>query len=226
MEAVLRFFVRYAPLVYMLLAMGLVFGIHRLVQARAAWREAIYGLERELASRRTVQAVTTLTLIGVFALAEMVLVVFLAPNVPALSLIGTPTLNPIALPTETLSAEFLATPAEAIPGEPPPLPLDPCIPGQIAITSPKALDELRGQVRLEGSADIPNFGFYKYEFAPQGSDNWTTVQANRTPVRDGELGSWDTSEIVPGDYLLRLVVTDNQGNALPACVLPVRILAP
>jgi hypothetical protein len=57
-----------------------------------------------------------------------------------------------------------------------------------------------------------------------GSDSWSTILANNQIVQDGELGRWDTAEITPGDYKLRLVVTDNQGNAMPACVVPVSIV--
>jgi hypothetical protein len=43
-------------------------------------------------------------------------------------------------------------------------------------------------------------------------------------VVQGSLGQWDTTSVPPGDYQLRLVVTDNQGQALPACVISVRVL--
>ena len=39
----------------------------------------------------------------------------------------------------------------------------------------------------------------------------------------GPLGQWDTGTLAPGDYQLRLVVSDNQGQALPACVITVRV---
>jgi hypothetical protein len=223
MEAILRFFIRFAPLIYLLLVMGLLFGLRRLTQARAELHEAVYGLERELAHGHTAQAITALTLVGIVAMGELVLVAFLAPNLPALSLLSTPTMNLLAVPTTTLALPGLgastpdATAAAATTG---------CTPGQIAITSPNAGDEVRGLVILQGTADIPNFGFYKYEFSPRGANTWSTIQASRDPMRDGELGRWDISSITPGDYELRLVVTDNQGNMLPACVVPIRVLAP
>jgi len=223
MDAVLRFFIRFAPLIYLLLIMGLLFGIRRLIQARGELREAVYGLERELAHRHLSQAITGLAMVGLLGMAEVILVAFLAPNLPALSLLATPTMNLLAVPTTTLPSPILgantpeATAVVVTTG---------CIPGQVSITSPKAGDALRGEVILEGTADVPNFGFYKYEFSPLGANLWSTIQASREPLRDGELGRWDASTITPGDYELRLVVTDNQGEPLPACVVPVRILAP
>jgi len=73
---------------------------------------------------------------------------------------------------------------------------------------------------------LPNFGFFKYEYAPVGSQDWVAIAAGRDPLRDASLGVWNTSTITPGDYTLRVVVTDNTGTALPPCEIPVRIAAP
>jgi hypothetical protein len=226
MKTILSFFIHYAPFIYILLAVGLIFGVHKLVLARAETREANYGLEREIAHHHTSQAITTLTLVGILAVAEFVLLVFLAPNLPALVQLSTPTLNAILAPTGTLSPEIIETLDARTPGITPTAQISGCIPGLIDITSPKAGDEIKGSITLTGDANIPNFGFYKYEFAPLGSDTWSAVEASRKAVRDGNLGNWDTSAILQGDYQLRLVVADNQGNELPACVIPVRIKTP
>jgi hypothetical protein len=92
------------------------------------------------------------------------------------------------------------------------------------LTSPQAGDEIKGTIELIGTVNIPNFGFYKYEVARMGSDTWATISANRDPVIDGLIGRWNTTALTPGDYQLRLVVTDNQGKMLPACVVPVRVV--
>lgn len=92
------------------------------------------------------------------------------------------------------------------------------------ITSPKAGDEVRGSVELIGTAGIPNFGFYKLEVAPLGGSTWAIFSAGSKPVRNGSLGKWDTTALTPGDYQLQLVVTDNQGAALPSCIVSVRVL--
>jgi len=41
---------------------------------------------------------------------------------------------------------------------------------------------------------------------------------------DAELNPWDTTNLTPGDYQLRLVAINNLGEALPPCVIPVRVL--
>jgi hypothetical protein len=226
MAAVLDFFIRLAPLIFLVLALGLLFGIRRMVQARTEMRGAAYGLEREIAHRHKSQAISALVLVGFLAFAELVLVVFLVPNIPALSQLATLTMNPLLTPTSTFPLEFMETLGAGTPGSSPTVQETGCIPGQIDIISPKPGDEIQGSITLKGTANIPNFGFYKYEFSPIGSDAWATVLANRKSVQDGDLGDWDTSAVATGDYHLRLVVTDNQGNELPACIVPVRIKAP
>jgi hypothetical protein len=226
MAAVLSFFIRLAPLIFLLLALGALFGVRRMLQARTETRGAAFGLEREVARRHTNQAVSTLVLIAFLAFAEFFLVVFLVPNIPALSLLTTATINPLLTPTSTFPLTFVESSGSGTPGSTPTVMATGCIPGQIDITSPKAGDQIQGSITLKGTANIPNFGFYKYEFSPLGSDAWAAILANRKPVQDGDLGNWDTSAIATGDYQLRLVVIDNQGNELPACIVPLRIKAP
>ncbi len=227
MAAVLGFFVRLAPVIFLLLALGLIFGLRKITQALAERRAAIFGLEREIAQNHMSQAVATLTLVSILAAAEFVLVVFLVPNLPMMSQLETPTMNPLITATNTFPLEFMETLGVVTPGGPTPTIQETgCIPGQIDLTSPKPGDVLQGSIELYGTANVPNFGFFKYEFAPIGSNTWFTILAYNKPIQDGDLGNWNTSTIAAGDYQLRLVVTDNQGNELPTCVIPVHIKAP
>ena len=227
MTVILSFFVQLAPVIFALLALGLLFGLWRITRALKEEHGAVFGLEREIARHHMRQAIATLTVVGFLALAEFALVVFMAPNIPGLTQLATPTINPLVTPTGTFPLEFMETLGVVTPGGPTPtVQATGCIPGQIDITSPKPGDTLKGSIELVGTADIPNFGFYKYEFAPLGSDTWGTIVAKNMPIQDGNLGNWDISKITPGDYQLRLVVSDNQGINFPACVIPVRIIAP
>jgi hypothetical protein len=102
-----------------------------------------------------------------------------------------------------------------------------CTPGQVEWTFPKAGDEISGKVELKGTVNVPNLGFYKYEFSQAGVENWMTIAAgNENNKVDAVLGTWDTTLLIPGDYQLRLVVADNQNQLMPACVIPIRIVAP
>ena len=62
--------------------------------------------------------------------------------------------------------------------------------------------------------------------ALRGSDTWATILAGTEVKVNDVLGQWDTTALTPGDYQLRVVVTDNQGVAQTPCVIPIRILAP
>jgi hypothetical protein len=97
----------------------------------------------------------------------------------------------------------------------------------VAISSPSPGAELRGEVEIRGSAVIPNFGFYKLEYARQDEPLWLTIQAGRQVVENGVLVQrWDTSLISTGEFVLQLVVVDSTGQSMPPCRIPVRIIAP
>ena len=81
---------------------------------------------------------------------------------------------------------------------------------------------------LKGIVNVLNLGFYKYEFSQVGSNKWNTIAAGSKAVvlPDNIIGNWNTSQWPSGDYLLRLVVSDNTNKLMPACVVPVRITQP
>jgi hypothetical protein len=152
---------------------------------------------------------------------------FVVPALPATDLLSTPTLDvlnqtegalsgssPTLLGAETPSFD---TQSDSTSG---------CVPDELILTSPEPGQEVSGTVTLVGTVAVDNFGFYKYEVAPEGEDSWSTISAGREPVVNGDVGLWDTTTLTPGDYQLRLEVTDNQGQAYPACIIPVRVRAP
>jgi hypothetical protein len=72
--------------------------------------------------------------------------------------------------------------------------------------------------------DVENFGFYKLEIARVQDGLWLPIQANRVLVpEDATLVEWDSSLFPPGDYVLQLVVTTNDGDEYPPCRIPIRI---
>ena len=66
---------------------------------------------------------------------------------------------------------------------------------------------MRGQVRLEGTADGPQFAAYRVQVG-QGLNPtaWVTVAEGESPVRQGVLGLWDTHSL-DGLYTVQLQVT-------------------
>jgi hypothetical protein len=226
MIAVIQFFADYVVLIYLILLVALLYSLRLYSRTRHELSEAVFSLELELARRHQGHAIAALFTIGLLALAEFILIAFLVPNLPALVTVRTTTGSLASITIGTSKPDIVTTPYSGIPQTNPISDTSGCIPGQIMITSPGSGDQIRGKITLVGTAKIPNFGFYKYEFSPAGADSWVTIQAGSEVRQEESLGDWDLSEITPGDYLLRLVVTDNQGLALPACIVPIRILNP
>jgi hypothetical protein len=230
MVEALRFFKSYEIWIYVFLAVGGVVYLRKFIMAWRELRGAAFGLERESAQSHLNQSAGLLLVLVMMVIAEFSLVSFVAPAVPGANPLLTPTLDLLATPTTTLpavtvevspvlTATVTLVPLQAAGG-------GSCTPEQVDITDPKDGAEISGIVTLKGTATAQNFGFFKYEVAHPGDPVWLTIQARRSPVVDGELGSWDTTTLASGDYVLRLVVTDNQGVSLPACVIRVRINNP
>jgi hypothetical protein len=222
MAQVYRFLDSYEGLIYIILAIGGMFAFRWLWKAWRDWQKAVYRLEREFSIQRLSQAIAISSLIIVMFCVEFVLASFVIPGLPADYFISTATLDLFSTPPGTLSAEIMtqnliAPVASQNPNA------SGCIVDQLIITVPKPGAEIAGAIELVGTVNIPNFGFYKYEIAPQGSDTWATISAGRDVVVNSTIGRWDTSALTPGDYQLRLVVTDNQGQSLPACIIPVQV---
>lgn len=222
MAAFYRFLSSYEALIYIALAIGALFSFRWLWRS---WRESqtsVYRMEREFSSRRLGQSAAISSLITILFCVEFFIVSFILPGLPASSL-GTPTLDLISTPTGTLSPEMMTQFANPLPQSVMPS-AEGCTAGQIMITAPVSGDEVRGSVDLIGTVNIPKFGFYKFEVAPQGGSSWAIFAAGSKVVKNGSLGKWDTTALTPGDYQLRLVVTDNEGAALSPCVVSVRVI--
>lgn len=224
MSDIYRFLASYEALIYILLAIGGLFAFRWLWNSWREWQGAVYKLEREFSMRRLGQSAAASVLIAILFCVEFFIASFVIPGLPADVFLSTPTIDLLATPTGTLSAEMMTQFA----GQPSSLPgansLG-CVPNQVIFTSPEPGEEVQGIIELIGTVNTPSFGFYKYEVAPQGSDTWATISAGREVVINGTIGRWDTTALTPGDYQLRLVVTDNEGKALSPCIVPVRVIA-
>ncbi|MCX6079123.1 MAG: hypothetical protein NTW32_06275 [Chloroflexi bacterium] len=225
MDALFRFIVEYEALVYLILLIGAVFAARSLWKAWAEWRSSVFGLEKELSFQKVRVSGAMFILLIMIGLSQFCLVSFIVPFLPATTFRPTPTADLLQTSSGEVTqpvADQNAQPSAAIA----PTGIVDCVPGQIIFSSPKPGGEVQGKIILTGTVNVPNFGFFKYEYATQGSETWATIAAGDKIVIEGELGAWDTSQLVPGDYQIRLQVTDNLGKPLPACVLPVRVIAP
>lgn len=216
----------------MLALAGLVY-IRKFILSWEELRGAAFGLEREAAQARLNHAASMLVLLLSMGVAVFMMVTFVAPTIPGANPLFTPTLNLLAAPTTTLPASSPGTvePEAMMQETPTPPTIEPagaegCLPGQVMLSSPQDGIEVTEVITLTGTASVQNFGFYKYEVKRPEDAIWLTIQAGRQPVTDGALGQWDTRTLATGEYLLRLVVTDNQGESLSPCTIKIYVNNP
>ena len=223
MGPVYRTLATYEPLIYIALAIGGLFAFRRMWYSWREWRDSVYGLEREFALRRLGQATAAAFFILALIFVEFFIATFIAPSLPATDILATPTLDLLLTPSDTLSPEQATQAALSPVTQSVPSGMSGCVPDQVMITSPEPGDQVSGTVEITGTASIPNFGFFKYEVASMGTQNWATISAGREPKVNEVLGPWNTTSLTNGDYFLRLVVTDNVGVSLEPCVIAVRV---
>jgi hypothetical protein len=231
MEVILPLLKNYEVWIYSFLGLIALVYLQKLIVAWKDWQGTVFGLEREIAQRKFSTALTIILLLVAFVLLEFLTVSFVAPSYPQSLALPTATLDLLATPTVTLAAQVGAVATNASPQLTAAMTAQPpvqegCIQGKIEWISPKPGQEISQTVELKGTVNVPNLGFYKYQFSKPQEDIWTDIAAGNQPKIQGQIGFWNTSQLVPGDYMLRLVVLDNQNQPFPACVIPVRVLQP
>jgi len=227
MDEVLRFFRTYELWIYIIIGLG---GLTYFRKFLFAWRDlrgAIFGLEREEAQNRLNQATGLLVILIIIAVAEFILVSYVAPLRPGANPLMTSTLDVLATATTTLSPNESSLPSSPTnAAATAPFNTSGCVSNQIEISSLENGSDVNGEILISGYAIAENFGFYKLEVISQNESEaqWRTIQAGRDPVQNGTLvEKWDTSTLSPGEYILRLVVTLTTGDALPDCQVFIRI---
>jgi hypothetical protein len=229
MEEVLLFLSRNQNWIYLLLGfLGLIY----LRSTMRSWREyraAFFSLERDRARERLVRGILLLSLSLIAVLGVFLVANFASPAVPLERLpTPVPTVSLLDQPALELSAvppEGQATPIANQETSP-----SGCDNPNATILAPKDGETVSGIVEIRGVANIPAFAFYKIEMRETGEGEWRAILAGTEPVCEdlcpveGTLGRWDTSLLMPGDYMLRLVVTDAVGNAPLPCTVNLRIV--
>ncbi|MGD2253506.1 MAG: hypothetical protein PVF70_11390 [Anaerolineales bacterium] len=228
MEQALLFIEEHQVWIYLLL---LVIGLGYL-RLTVKWlrevRRSMFSLERERAVSRMTHSAARLALVLAVGVAVFVVATFVAPSILAVA-----QLSP--QPTEPSQSQTEASP-DSSGGEPEAtlttLPLGEiegsgCLDPDLTLAYPQNGDILSGVVIVRGTANIPNFGFYKFEYRSLSPEAvWRPVAAGLEPKINDELGSWDTTLVTPGEYAFQLVVTDTEGIPQEPCVVLVRVVNP
>jgi hypothetical protein len=224
MEELIRFLQRYEIWIYFLMgAVGIIY-IQKLFRNYREWHSSLYGMEKENAQRRINASLSIIILLALLTVTEFILVSFVVPLYPHSAGLATPTIIILTTPTVTLA------PGQTAPaGTPAPAPVlagKGCIPGQVEWTAPISGADISGAVELKGTVNLPDLAFYKYEYTQPGNETWTTLAGGNTVKKNETLGTWNTTDLVPGDYRLRLVVYNTQNQQLAPCELAVRVTKP
>jgi hypothetical protein len=248
MERVLAFIADIQWWIYGVLGLLLLFYLWRALVARRAGARSIFKLEQEQAQTRYRRNVTICTVILL-----VIAAVFVAGN-PLLP--GPSSTTPEPTPTQTtgpLAAATLtptpppptitptATPTKERPTRPPQPTTTPDVSGtmtpvvhppacpdaNVRITSPGTNQVVQGNFPIRGTANAPDFQYYKVEVGPGASPKdheWTVIgQLHKTPVVGGVLETFNGGAYPPGTYTLRLVVVDNTGNYPEPCRVTVTV---
>jgi hypothetical protein len=229
MNVLLRFLVKYEFLLYFLLGVVLVIFLRQIFVSWKLWRTALFGMEKEQSQFKFNQGLTIVIFCAFLALALFITTTFIAPAVPNLQQVATPTIDLTAQASQEMAidAQITQTTSGLIPtlnsvfdkG---------CIAGQIEWTNPVDGSTISGTVSLEGTVNVADLGYFKYEYSVAGSNEWHTIAAGSSKIVESSLGgNWDTTadDIIPGDYQLRLLVYDHANNVFPECMINVTVVS-
>ena len=224
MEALFRFLAGYEILIYVILAFGLAVTLRWIWRAYRETQDAVYGLEHQIAMRHMTTAIVSILLIALLALGELFLASFIVPDLPAVTFMLTPTVSLLTTPQNTILPELVTVIAGTvtITGEFNLAALG-CVPGAIMITSPSPGQDLNGIVEIFGTVQVKILAFTNLSLLLR---DWRIGQ----PFMRGEplnrirpLAFGIRLRLIPGDYQIRLVVTDNQGKEFPPCSITVHV---
>jgi hypothetical protein len=229
MDAILGFLNRYEILLFILIGAVILVYLRKVFQAWRDWSVALFGLEKELSQRKINQSLSIVIFSGLLGIGLFVINTFVTPSVPGVFIIATPTVASIGDPT--LGATPNVTPSI----EPTTQGLIPtlsafldrgCIPGQLDWVYPQDGGSVGGPVELTVTVNIDDLGFYKIEYRPVTQDTWISIVAeNEKTGTTPNTTFWNTADLIPGDYVIRLVAYQVDETMLPECTIDVLIRA-
>jgi hypothetical protein len=230
MEDILLFLRAYELWIYILLGGAAVLVFNRLASARKEVRSALYGLEREKAQSKFNGRLAILVILGLIGMTEFALVTFVQPQVNTQAYLPTATIDlqksSEMIPIETVTPEELLSPVITMTPTVGIVPVaEGCIPGALEWINPTDGSAVSGTIDFRFNVQVQNLGFYKYEYAVQGTEQWLTIAAGNELITDESSGgTWVTETLIPGDYRLRLVAINSNNETIGICAISVRVL--
>lgn len=132
--------------------------------------------------------------------------------------------GPTVEPTVPTVAEATALAEVAPTPTPAPIVQSPtCFNDNSIMLRPGANETVRGLITIVGTASHPEFQYYKIEYSPAGSGNWSYLAGDHNAIVNGVLATVDTNVLGNGAWTLRLVVVDQTGNYPEPCQVTIFI---
>jgi len=93
------------------------------------------------------------------------------------------------------------------------------------IDSPVAGQVVQGAVVIRGNSTVNGFQSLEVDFAylSDPTQTWFLIQESISPVQDGILAVWDTTTITDGNYNLRLLIKQIDGNQIEVSITGLRV---
>jgi len=87
-------------------------------------------------------------------------------------------------------------------------------PPKVAITSPTANTYVGGTLNITGTATDTHFRKYKLYYGQgENPSSWNLIKESSSSVNKGTLGSWDTTKVTDGSYIIKLWADDKANNS-------------
>ena len=100
-------------------------------------------------------------------------------------------------------------------------PAQSCSQGQgiptVNVSYPNPNNTIQGSVTIEGLVQAPNFASYELAYASaQRPEDFTPINTSNTqaPTGGSALGTWETTQVANGSYIIRLRVVSNSGGSI------------
>jgi len=195
-------------------AIGLLAALYLGVYLRAHDRlsRTPFGLEREAQLKRQNSAMAMLTLLVLLAASIYLVVLVVVPQIDQSQPGPTPVVPPTPSPSPVAASQNIVVDSSG------------CDNPNATLTAPKSGQRIAGSFEVDGTANIPNLAFYKFEISGAGTNGeWLSLGVGTEPKVNDKLGSFDATVREPRNYAYRLVVLDSSGNFPPPCVVTITI---
>ena len=233
MYEILNFLETYEYVIYFVFGITALIYLYRFVMAWSGIRASVFGLELVNAQKNLNRSAMALFVILFFVAVVFVLITFVSPVItPELAV---PELDETisSLATQQSDSNGNDPISTQIPSGIPTITIDEenCIEGVLEITSPVPGEIIRKPIEIIGTVNIPNLGFFTIDInnGTELQGLWGQIGVKEFIVTDDVLlASFDptSKSLNPGEYVLQLVVHDNENNQLPPCRVPITIAIP